>query len=141
MLGKPMLPMNYKMAILYFVILTMFLLFITWFLDKGASWYVNILFTMLCGVTDYLIFYRSIKKALKETPEKSLMVMREGTFIRFGVILIFGVVVECVDILNISTLLLGLVCTQAILILDGIIISLREGKKLNAQMRKEEKYD
>lgn len=129
MLGKLILPMNYKMTLLHFGFFTIVLLLATWALDKGADWYVNILFTMLCSVTDYLLIHRWIKKALKETPEMSLLVMRRGTFVRFSFIIMFGVIVEFVDELSIATVLLGLVITQVILIVDSIIISLCEMKK------------
>ena len=111
-------------------------LFICIIIALVCSWKLEIITSLqiatvifLASIGDFSLFYVSILRALKEKPEKSLMLMRQGMLRRFLFALIATLVAIKINFMP-WAILLGILIGHVILLVEGIVGGLRTKNKL-----------
>lgn len=78
----------------------------------------------LVGMLDFAVMFWSMRKALKEKPEKSLKIMRDGMGIRFLAALLFTVAAIKLDYMP-WAVLLGLLVIHVVVLIDSVLMSIK----------------
>ena len=124
------LPLNYKRIIGFnFFICTLIAALSSLKLDLLTSLKLaSVIF--LAGAIDFSLLYVSMIRGLKEKPEKSLTIMRQGMLRRFLFALMATLVAIKINFMP-WAILLGILIGHVILLGEGIAGSLRAKNKLD----------
>lgn len=124
------LPLNYKRIIIFnFFICTLIAALGSLKLDLLTSLKLaGVIF--LAAMVDFMLVYMSMKNALKENPEKSLEIMRQGMARRFVFALVATLVAIKINYVP-WAILLGILIGHVVLLGEGILSSLRAKNKLD----------
>lgn len=75
------------------------------------------------GMLDFLIMYFSMQRALKNKPERSLKIMRDGMGIRFVAALLITVVAIKLNYMP-WAVLFGLLMIHVVVLVDSVLVSI-----------------
>lgn len=112
----------HRIAIIYLTTVGLLTMLFTIKIELDSSLVAGVIMYIV-GMLDFLIMYFSMLRALKNKPERSLKIMRDGMGIRFVLALVLTVLAIKLKYMP-WAVLFGLLMIHVVVLVDSVIVSI-----------------